>query len=222
MEQGRPVRVYPVSTSKFCVGDRPGSFGTPLGRLAVAKKIGGGAAPGTVFKSRRPTGEVLPPNAPGRDPIVSRILWLRGEQAQNRLAYGRCIYIHGTPEEWAIGHPASYGCVRMRSMDVIDLFDRVPEGTPVRISQSRLPAAARELAEAQAAAYAAVAAVTPVGAGATQPGAGAGPPPAAAGGTAAPVAGRAAERDAGARLASSAGRFGPQGPRARGKASTGG
>jgi L,D-transpeptidase catalytic domain len=148
MEGGEPVKVYPCSTSKFCVGDRPGSYGTPLGKLAVAQKIGAGAPPGAVFKHRRPTGEILHPNAPGRDPIVTRILWLRGQQSQNRGAYGRYIYIHGTPEEWSIGHPASYGCIRMRSMDVIDLFNRVPEGTQVRIRKAALPASAKTFAVA--------------------------------------------------------------------------
>lgn len=149
LEQGRPVAVYPVSTSKFCLGDTPGSFGTPLGHLRIAQKIGDGAAPGTVFKHRRPTGEVLPPNAPGRDPIVTRILRLRGEEDGNSSTWTRHIYIHGTPEEATIGRPASYGCVRMRSGDVIDLFNRVPPGTSVNITKGRLPGPARTLARRQ-------------------------------------------------------------------------
>src|SRR5208282_6340783 len=108
---------YPVSTSRFGLGDRPGSRATPLGRMEVARLIGAGAAVGAVFKNRRQTGEILRPDAPGRDPIVTRIIWLRGLQPWNRNAFARCIYIHGTPEERNIGHPASYGCVRMKSAD---------------------------------------------------------------------------------------------------------
>src|SRR3954470_9727650 len=133
LDNGALVATYPISTSKFAIGDAPGSRGTPLGELEVAKKIGDGAALGTVFKDRRPTGEVLVPDAPGRDPIVSRILWLRGLEARNANAYGRYIYIHGTPEERNIGRPASFGCIRMRSRDVIQLYDTVGWGAKVTI-----------------------------------------------------------------------------------------
>src|SRR6516164_6114591 len=102
---------YPVSTSKFGLGDRFGSRETPLGRMEVAKKIGASAPLGAVFKNRRPTGEVLSPDAPGRDPIVTRIIWLRGLEQKNRNAFARCIYIHGTPEERNVGRPASVGCI---------------------------------------------------------------------------------------------------------------
>jgi len=124
---------YPVSTSKFGLGDRPGSYKTPLGTMKIAEKFGGGARSGAVFKSRQATGEVLPPNAPGRDPIVTRILWLKGTQMHNRHAHQRYIYIHGTPEERHIGKPASYGCIRMRSRDIIDLYRRVPKGATVTV-----------------------------------------------------------------------------------------
>ena len=130
-DDGEFVKSYPVSTSKFGLGDVPRSKKTPLGTMEIAKKIGRGARPGTVFKSRERTGEVLKPNAPGRDPIVTRILWLKGTQPWNRNAYSRYIYIHGTPEERKIGSRASYGCIRMTSRDVIDLYRRVPKGTPV-------------------------------------------------------------------------------------------
>ena len=115
LKDGALIATYPISTSKFAIGDSPGSRGTPLGELEIAQKIGGSAPPGAVFKDRRRTGEILVPDAPGRDPIVTRILWLRGREAQNANAYGRYIYIHGTPEERNIGRPASYGCIRMRS-----------------------------------------------------------------------------------------------------------
>jgi lipoprotein-anchoring transpeptidase ErfK/SrfK len=138
VRDGQAIKSYPISTSKFGLGSQPGSNRTPLGKMAVAKKIGGGARAGTVFKSRKPTGEVLKPNAPGRDPIVSRIIWLTGKERQNRNAFARFIYIHGTPEEWRIGEPASYGCIRMKSRDVIDLYKRVGVGSSVQIMRDSL------------------------------------------------------------------------------------
>lgn len=135
---------YPVSTSKFGLGDRSGTYATPLGSMAIASKIGANAPLGTVFKNRRPTGEVLAPNAPGRDPIVTRILWLRGLEKQNARAFSRNIYIHGTPEERLIGRPASYGCIRMRSRDVAQLFNSVPVGTRIEVANTGLaPAVAK-------------------------------------------------------------------------------
>lgn len=131
VRDGTPVKVYKVSTSKFGVGDRPNSNCTPLGRLQVAKKIGDKAPIGAVFKNRRPTGEVLKPNAPGRDPVVTRILWLTGTESRNSNTYRRTIYIHGTPEERRLGAPASYGCIRMGSRDVADLYDRIGHGADV-------------------------------------------------------------------------------------------
>lgn len=131
VRDGSPVKSYKISTSKFGIGDRPGSNCTPLGRLQVAKKIGTNAPMGGVFKSRRPTGEVLKPNAPGRDPIVTRILWLTGTESRNQNAFRRTIYIHGTPEERRLGSPASYGCIRMGSRDVADLYNRIGTGADV-------------------------------------------------------------------------------------------
>jgi hypothetical protein len=146
VENGLRVAQFPVSTSKFGVGDRLRSFATPLGTLQIADKVGYGARPGAVFKGRRATGEVLRPNAPGRDPIVTRILHLRGLEAKNSQAYDRGIYIHGTPEERRIGHPASYGCIRMRSRDVMRVFDAVPVGTKVEIVNTTLGRAMQEVA----------------------------------------------------------------------------
>jgi len=145
LEKGALVATYPISTSKFGLSDRPGSFGTPLGELEIANKIGDGAPPGTVFKDRRRTGELVAVNAPGRDPIVTRIIWLRGREAQNRNAYGRDIYIHGTPEERNIGRPASYGCIRMRSIDIINLYSRVGQGAEVSIINPSLVSVIPEL-----------------------------------------------------------------------------
>lgn len=133
LEKGKLVATYPISTSKFGLGDFRGSYRTPLGEMEVADKIGDGAVAGTVFKDRRRTGEVIPVNAPGRDPIVTRIIWLRGRQAQNANAFSRDIYIHGTPEERNIGRPASYGCIRMRSADIIQLYSVVGNGAQVTI-----------------------------------------------------------------------------------------
>ena len=130
---------YLVSTSKFGIGDAQGTYRTPLGRLEIAKKIGAGAPVGAVFKNRRPTGEVLVPDAPGRDPIVTRILWLKGLEARNEDAFARFIYIHGTPEERNIGKPASFGCIRMRSRDIIRLFATVGIGAKVEIVPGPLP-----------------------------------------------------------------------------------
>jgi len=138
LEKGNLVATYPISTSKFGVGDWPGSFATPLGELEIANKIGDGAPPGTVFKDRRRTGEVVGVNAPGRDPIVTRIIWLRGREVRNANALRRDIYIHGTPEERNIGRPASYGCIRMRSADVINLYSVVGTGAQVSIVESPL------------------------------------------------------------------------------------
>src|SRR6476469_3030991 len=118
VENGQRAAVYPISTSKFGLGDRWGSMATPVGWLQVAEKIGDHAPTGAVFHKRRFTGEILRPNAPGRDPIVTRIIWLRGLEKTNANAFYRGIYIHGTPQEQTIGKPASYGCVRMCSKDV--------------------------------------------------------------------------------------------------------
>ncbi|MAB59535.1 MAG: L,D-transpeptidase [Verrucomicrobiales bacterium] len=135
-----PIKTYPISTSKYGLGSQPNSYKTPLGRMYVCKKIGSGARSGTVFKSRRPTGEVVRPNSPGRDPIISRIIWLEGLERYNRNTKERLIYIHGTPEERTIGSPTSYGCVRMRSRDIIDLYDRIRVGTRVYIKIGQLTA----------------------------------------------------------------------------------
>jgi len=138
VENGYTVARFPVSTSRYGVGDRFNSFATPIGDLEIAGKIGGGAPLGAVFRNRHMTGEILPPNAAGRDPIVTRILWLRGLEPVNANAFSRNIYIHGTPVERLIGRPASYGCIRMRSRDVVQLFDMLPVGARVQISQEPL------------------------------------------------------------------------------------
>ena len=141
LDRDNVMAIYPVSTSKFGLGDWRGSRFTPLGQLQIAEKIGDNAPPGTVFKDRRRTGEIVMANSPGRDPIVTRILWLRGLEAQNANAFGRDIYIHGTPEEWKIGSPASYGCIRMRSSDIVQLYNIVGVGAAVTIVTTPLATA---------------------------------------------------------------------------------
>src|SRR5881296_2797738 len=133
LDRGNLMAIYPVSTSRFGLGDRPGSYWTPLGKFEIAKKIGDNAPPGAVFKDRRRTGEIVAPDSPGRDPIVTRILWLSGREPQNANAFARDIYIHGTPEERNIGLPVSYGCIRMRSGDIINLYEIVGCGAEVTI-----------------------------------------------------------------------------------------
>ena len=139
MGNGARLATYPVSTSKFGLGDNWGRMTTPLGFLQVAEKIGDHAPTGAVFRNRRFTGEILKPNAKGRDPVITRIIWLRGLEASNAHAFSRCIYIHGTPEERLIGRPASYGCIRMKSRDVAALYAQLPVGAIVEIVNDRLP-----------------------------------------------------------------------------------
>lgn len=135
---GKVLASYSISTSRFGTGDVTGSYRTPLGMLFVSGKFGDDLPIGTVIKNRVPTGEIVRANAPGRDAIVSRVIWLRGMENQNRGAHERCIYIHGTPEERRIGKRASFGCIRMRSKDVIALYDRLHIGMHVTITEKRI------------------------------------------------------------------------------------
>lgn len=137
VRDGEKVAQYKISTSKFGIGDKPRSYSTPLGKLQVAERIGDGLPAGAVLKGRQATGEVLPVNAKGRDPIVTRILHLRGLEACNANAYDRGIYIHGTPVERTLGKPDSWGCIRMRSQDVMELFAATPIGTTVEIVDTK-------------------------------------------------------------------------------------
>jgi len=138
----RPIRRYLVSTAAKGAGEKRGSFCTPRGRHIVRAKIGTGAALNTVFVARRPTGEMWSPELaeqfPGRDWMLTRILWLSGrEPGFNRLGdvdtMRRYIYIHGSPDTAPMGTPGSIGCVRMRNYEIVELFDLVPPGTPVDI-----------------------------------------------------------------------------------------
>ena len=129
----KKVAAYPISTSRYGLGSKEGSFKTPTGKFRIADKIGDGAPAGTVFKSRRPvkaTKKMLRED----DLVMTRILWLDGLEPRNANTHERYVYIHGTNHEDAIGKPSSHGCVRMRNADVIELFERVEEGTPVEIA----------------------------------------------------------------------------------------
>lgn len=139
---GQVLAAYPVSTALKGPGEQDGSGCTPRGSHYIRAGIGAGLPPGTVFRARRPTGEIYSPELareyPDRDWILSRILWLCGcEWGKNRGpgvdTFRRFIYIHGTPDSEPMGVPLSHGCVRMRNADVIELFDRVRPGTAVFI-----------------------------------------------------------------------------------------
>lgn len=131
----RLLREWPCSTSKFGIGFAEGSNKTPLGRFIVIEKHGEGAASGTIFKARKPVGHWEPGMDTQTDFVLTRILWLQGLEPRNSNTYERYIYIHGTNDEQSIGRPASHGCVRLCNKDVIELYDLVPEGTPVWISE---------------------------------------------------------------------------------------
>jgi len=131
-DTGETIRTYAVSTSRFGLGTEPGSFKTPTGHFRVAEKIGDGTPPGEIFVSREATGR-FGAEDDEHDHVQTRILWLDGLDADNVNTHDRYIYIHGTNAESRLGTPASFGCVRMSNLDVIDLYDRIPAGTSVEI-----------------------------------------------------------------------------------------
>jgi len=135
---GRSIARFPVSTSKFGLGDEPGSRQTPPGEMCVASKVGAGEPSGMHLEDRLPTGFIVRPNQGGETVIVTRVLCLRGLEEQNRNAFSRSIYIHGTPQESKVGQPCSQGCIRMKSRDVIELFDKVGIGARVRVTRQRI------------------------------------------------------------------------------------
>ena len=143
-DDGTLHKHYVVSTSKHGAGEVNGSYCTPRGQHIIRAKVGAGKPENTVFIERRPTGEIYTPELaarfPGRDWILTRILWLSGRQVGfNRLrevdTMRRCIYLHGSPDSVQMGVPGSIGCVRMRNKDIIELFDLVPPYTPVEIEE---------------------------------------------------------------------------------------
>ena len=143
-DQGRELRTYVVSTARNGAGERQGSYCTPRGRHVIRARIGAGQPFNAVFVARRPTGEIWSPELqakyPGRDWILTRILWLSGcEPGFNRHGrvdtMRRYIYIHGSPDVVQMGRPGSIGCIRMRNRDIVELFNLVPPGTQVIISE---------------------------------------------------------------------------------------
>lgn len=143
-DRGNLLREYQVSTALAGVGEVSGSFQTPRGMHIVRAKIGNGLPENTVFVRRRPTGELWTPalseQFPGRDWILTRILWLSGCQpGHNRLGcvdtMRRYIYMHGSPDTAEMGVPGSHGCIRMRNADIVELFDLLPCYTPVEITE---------------------------------------------------------------------------------------
>lgn len=143
-EAGNVVREYAVSTASAGVGEVSGSYQTPRGLHIIRAKIGAGQPENTVFVRRRPTGEIWSPELgaafPGRDWILTRILWLSGCQpGYNRLGcvdtMRRYVYIHGSPDTAEMGVPGSHGCVRMKNTDIVELFDLVPSYTEVEITE---------------------------------------------------------------------------------------
>ena len=135
------IKTYPVSTSKFGIGSTANTNKTPLGLHRIENKIGDGAPINTIFKARQSTGRIAKINGEGdHDYVTTRIMWLKGlEPGKNSGSgidsYKRYIYIHGTADENKIGKPASHGCIRMYNSDVIDLFNKVSEGTEVYIKE---------------------------------------------------------------------------------------
>jgi len=141
-DSGNLIKRYPISSAKNGVGELNGSFCTPRGRHIIRAKIGAGQVLNTVFVERRATGEIYTPElasrSPGRDWILTRILWLSGcERGYNRMGkvdtMRRAIYIHGSPDTAQMGKPGSRGCIRMRNRDIVELFDLVPIRTSVEI-----------------------------------------------------------------------------------------
>jgi len=133
------ARSYPVSTSSFGLGSEPGSYKTPLGLHRIARKIGAGLPLAAILKTREWTGKIwssTDPVEPGSaDLVLTRILWLEGMEDHNLTTMDRYIYIHGTNHEQLLGTPASHGCVRMGNADIAELFEVVPVGTEVYISE---------------------------------------------------------------------------------------
>ncbi|MEZ5540557.1 MAG: L,D-transpeptidase [Pseudomonadota bacterium] len=147
LQDGAVVMDVAVSTAANGPGEIRHSECTPRGWHVIRAKIGAGCAPDTVFVGRRPTGEIYSPALkaahPGRDWMLTRILWLSGlEPGRNRLgnvdSMRRYIYIHGCPDEDTMGVPSSHGCVKMRNSAVIELFERVAAGTRVLIQEAPL------------------------------------------------------------------------------------
>lgn len=132
-DEGSTLLDLAVSTSKFGIGERPGSNCTPTGRFIISEKHGDSAPLGEIFVSRKPTGRIGTPEDPS-DHVQTRILWLDGLDPENANTRSRYIYLHGTNQEHLLGKPASHGCIRLSNRDIVRLYDLVPIGTAVIIS----------------------------------------------------------------------------------------
>jgi DNA-binding XRE family transcriptional regulator len=138
-EKDKFVKKFPCSTSRFGIGQTEGSNRTPLGLHRIAKKIGAGEPAGTVFKSRHVIGHTSQPEFADAK-ITTRILWLEGlepgfNRGGNVDSHARYIYIHGTADQKSIGKPTSCGCIHLADTDLIPLFDLLPDGMLVWISE---------------------------------------------------------------------------------------
>lgn len=134
--------LYLCSTAAAGIGNKVGSYKTPLGWHVIAECIGGGLPKGAVLKERQFSGRVwdLSKESKGEDLILTRILWLQGiepgiNQGDGIDTHDRYIYIHGTPEESKLGTPVSHGCIRLSNADVIELFNQIKTGTPLLITR---------------------------------------------------------------------------------------
>ncbi len=132
MEGTSEIATFPVSTSRFGLGFKEGSFRTPTGRFIIREKIGDDAPAWTIFKARQNTGELAVPEGE-EDHVLTRILTLDGLDPQNSNTLDRYVYIHGTNQEALIGTPASHGCVRLRNNDMIELYEMATCGMSVEI-----------------------------------------------------------------------------------------
>jgi phosphoserine phosphatase len=127
------LRTFPISSGEKGMGFTEGSYRTPTGNFSICDKIGEGEALGTIYKARNPTG-LWNPNEPcSEDLILTRVMRLQGNDAENQNTFDRFIYIHGTNHEEKIGEPASHGCIRLKNADMAELFDQIPNQTKVII-----------------------------------------------------------------------------------------
>jgi lipoprotein-anchoring transpeptidase ErfK/SrfK len=133
---------YTISSSEKGIGNIRNSDKTPTGLHFIKEKYGQKTPINGRMIARKFEGLIATiyqdTSSSKTDDITSRILWLAGleegiNKGGNVDSYQRYIYIHGTSEEGKLGTPASHGCIRMSNLDVIDLFDKVKEGTKVLI-----------------------------------------------------------------------------------------
>jgi lipoprotein-anchoring transpeptidase ErfK/SrfK len=139
---GKKIRTYKISTSKYGVGNLAGSYQTPIGKHSITEKIGESKSTNAAFIGKRYIGrDVNPKQLTRADGILSRIICLSGLEQHNRNSQQRSIYIHGTIDEQDLGRPASYGCVRMARKDIAELCQYIAPGDVVDISTNHLPKA---------------------------------------------------------------------------------